>query len=100
MRDIQECMRQLGLFSGLLINIGKCGIVIKGPLHMTDQALVEETRSGEPFLGIAVCRHIKYLGVVMGNISSDEAFSFPLAGSMLLEDIITDKSSAITSHLY
>ena len=60
MPDIQECMRQFGLFYGLMINIGKCGIVIKGPLHVTDHALVEETKSGELFLGIAVCLHIKY----------------------------------------
>ena len=79
LRDIQECMRRLGLFFGTLFNIGKSGIVIKGPLHVTDQALVEETRSGELFLGIAACLHIKYLGVVMGDITSDEAFSFHLA---------------------
>ena len=69
----------LAFFSGLLIDISKCGIVIKGPLHALDQALVEETRTGELFLGIAVCLHIKYVVVVMGDVNTAEAFSFPLA---------------------
>ena len=77
--EICDCMKTFGLFSGLLLNLGKCGMVINGQLHASDQALVESTRSGEFIMGISICNRVKCLGVMMGNVTSDEAFSLPLA---------------------
>ena len=78
-QEICEIMNRFAIFSGLKINFSKCGIVVKGPLHPLDQQATEQTPSGEVLLGISLCPHVKYLGVRMGNITSDEAFSFPLA---------------------
>ena len=37
--DVLEMMKQFGIFSGLLLNLGKCGIVVKGNLSTRDQQL-------------------------------------------------------------
>ena len=54
-------------------------MVIKGLLHKDDQALVEASPVGERLLGILVQQSVKYLGVCIGNISSDSAYAYPLA---------------------
>ena len=72
-QEICELMSRFDIFSGLKITFSKCGIVVKGSLHPSDQQVVEHTPDGEVLLGIALCPHAKYLGMRMGNITSDEA---------------------------
>ena len=36
-QKIHQCMVQFGVFSGLKFNLAKCGLVIKGNLHVDDQ---------------------------------------------------------------
>ena len=46
-------MKNFGIFSGLLLNLGKCGIVVKGRLHPGEQKLVVQASPGDTFLGIS-----------------------------------------------
>ena len=70
---------QLGhSFSGHVLNLIKCGIVIKGTLTRSEHQKIEEVQGKRLLLGIPIVESVKYLGVCMGNVSSDEAFAFPL----------------------
>ena len=75
---VQEAMRVFAKFSGQVLNLGKCGVVIKGRLRASEQAQVEVIGEKQLLLGIPVVDSVKYLGVRMGNVSPDFAFAFPL----------------------
>ena len=75
---VQEAMRFFAKFSGQVLNLGKCGVVIKGRLTASEQAQVEVIRDKQILLGIPIVDSVKYLGVRMGNVTPDSAFAFPL----------------------
>ena len=78
LQRVHDCMTEFGIFSGLKLDIAKCGMVIKGLLHKDDQAKVA-SQAGERLLGILVQQSVKYLGVRIGNISSEFAYAYLLA---------------------
>ena len=47
-------MIEFGNFSGLKLNLAKCGLVIKGTPHVDDEAHLESSAAGERFLGILI----------------------------------------------
>ena len=75
MYEVLEMMKQFRIFSGLLLNVGKCGIVVKGNLSTSDQQHVTESPGGSQLCGIQIRHTVRYLGVKMGNLTSDEAFA-------------------------
>ena len=79
LQRVYDCMSNFALFSGLHLHLAKCGVVVKGSLHTDAQAHVEAFSHGELLLGILIRQSVKYLGVRIGNISSDGAYAYPLA---------------------
>ena len=75
---VQEAMKVFAKFSGQVLNLGKCGVVIKGRLTAPEQTKVEVFRDKRLLLGIPIVDSVKYLGVRMGNVTPDTAFAFPL----------------------
>ena len=73
--EILEMMKQFGIFSGLLLNMGKCGVVVKGQLSTRDQRHVTDSPAGPLLCGIQIRHFVRCLGVKMGNLTSDEAFA-------------------------
>ena len=73
--EVLEMMKQFGMFSGLLLNLGNCGIVVKGNLSTRDQQHVTESPGGSQLCGIQIRQSVRYLGVKIGNLTSDEAFA-------------------------
>ena len=76
--DVLEMMKQFGIFSGLLLNLGKCGIVVKGHLSTGDQKYLTESPAGPQLCGIQIRQSVRYLGVKIGNLTSHEAFAYYL----------------------
>ena len=75
---VQEAMKIFAKFSGQVLNLGKCGVVIKGRLTASEQTHVESVKDKQLLLGIPIVDSVKYLGVRMGNVTPDSAFAFPL----------------------
>ena len=76
--QVLELMKMFGILSGLLLNMDKCGIVVKGSLSTSDKQHLETIPQGELLHAIMIHDHIRYLGVKIGSISSDPAFAMPL----------------------
>ena len=75
---VQEAMKVFAKFSGQVLNLGKCGVVIKGRLTAPEHSHVEVVRDKRILLGIPIVDSVKYLGVRMGSVTPDTAFAFPL----------------------
>ena len=75
MSNVLEMMKQFGIFSGLLLNMGKCGIVVKGHLSTKDQRHLTDSPAGPLLCGIQIRQSFRYLGVKIGNLTSDKAFA-------------------------
>ena len=71
-------MKIFAKFLGQVLNLGKCGVVIKGSLTASQQIQVEVIRDKQLLLGIPIVDSVKYLGVRMGNVTPNSAFAFPL----------------------
>ena len=61
-------MEDFKVVSGPTLNIGKCGLVLKG--HFSDR-----THRHLEDLGIALKDSVKYLGIQVGNVTTAQAFS-------------------------
>ena len=90
LQKVYDCMKEFGLFSGLKLNLGKCGVVIKIILHSQDQQHIKAKQDGELLLGMRICQSVKYLGVRMGNITSDEAYAFPLVEAQRRASVVAN----------
>ena len=75
---VQAAMNVFAKFSGQMLNLIKCGIVIKGVLTHAEKNHIEVTTDKRLLRGIPIVESVKYLGVRMGNVTSDFAFAFPL----------------------
>ena len=49
--QVLEPMKMFGIFSGLLLNMGKCGIMVKGSLSTRDKQHLETVPQGELLRG-------------------------------------------------
>ena len=88
LQQVCDCMAEFGLFSRLKLNFSRCGLVVKGSLQKRDREHLEATQACEPLIGILIRHSIKYLGVRIGNITSDEAYAFPLAEAQRRASIV------------
>ena len=71
-------MNVFAKLSGQVLSLIKCGVVIKGNLTPAEHSQVELANGQQLLRGIPVVESLKYLGVRMGNLTSDGAFAFPL----------------------
>ena len=78
---VQEAMKIFAKFSGQVLNLGTCGVVIKGRLTASEQTHVESVKDKQLLLGIPIVDSVKYLGLRMGNVTPDSAFAFPLGAA-------------------
>ena len=60
-----------------MLNLSKSGIVINGLLTPSERGHIEVVKEKQLMLGIPIVDSVNYLGVRMGNVSSDTAFAFP-----------------------
>ena len=75
---VQSAMNGFAKFSGQVLNLIKCGTVIKGVLTHAEKSHIQVTRDKQLRRGIPIIESVKYLGVRMGNMTSDSALAFPL----------------------
>ena len=66
--QIFEHMRIYGVFVGLRLNLGISAFLVKG---MWEQRHLDALRT----FGIQVKQKVKYLGVLVGHVSSEEAYA-------------------------
>ena len=75
---VQDAMNVFAKFSGPVLNLIKCGVVIKGNLTFAKHSEVELSNGQQLLRGIPVVESMEYLGVRMRHLTSDAAFAFPL----------------------
>ena len=87
--QVQDAMTVFAKFSGQVLNLSKCGIVIKGLLTPLERGHIEVVKEKQLMLAIPIVDSVKYLGVRMGNVSSDTTFAFPLGQAQRRASCIT-----------
>ena len=70
-------MNVFAKFSGQVLNVIKCGVVIKGNLTPAEHSQVELSNGQQLLRGIPIVESLKYFGARLGNLTSDAAFAFP-----------------------
>ena len=85
---VLEHMKIFGNFSRLRLNMGKSGVVFWGAIHDSDKQRIEHAPESQLFLGLSIAQHIKYLGVQLGNVSSDSAYSRPLGEAQRRANVV------------
>ena len=72
---IFEAIRVYGLFVGLRINLGKSAFLLKGEWGEDHKRILAS-------FGVPVKAKIRYLGIVLGHVSSEEAYTPTIARAM------------------
>ena len=78
---IFEAIQIYGLFVGVRINLGKSALLLNGEWGDDHKRILAS-------FGMSVKCKIKYLGIVVGHVSSEEAYAPTIARSMLRADFM------------